>query len=336
MIITRAPYRLSLFGGGTDYPRYYLRNGGLAISIAIDKYCTVSLRKLPPFFSHKFRIRYHLNEEVIDFSDIRHPVVRNLSSRFEDLYKEGFELVHQGDLPAQSGIGSSSAFTNATILAFRAQRGEKVSNFDLALETVRFEQETLKENVGSQDQVATAVGGFNCIYFEENGAIHYRPYRTGSDFQCGFEATTFLVFTGVSRTASEIAENQVKSIDKNQSLLDKIKDLALEANTHFSSFDSWDAQEVGRILAEQWDIKKRLDPLVFPTAIHQIAEVLDSCGAYGVKLLGAGGGGFFVVVGPEGLKDRLAHKYPEFTIVSVRVDHDGAKVIFDGARSCTR
>lgn len=330
MIVTRVPYRLSLFGGGTDYPRYYLEYGGAAISVAIDKYCTISLRSLPHFFDYKFRVRYHINEEVRVASAINHPVVRHMAKRFPKVFSEGFELVHHGDLPAKSGIGSSSAFTNAVMLAFQTLDGTQLSSYDLALETLKFEQDTLKENVGSQDQLGTAIGGFKFIQFERSGAVHYRPYSTPERFRTEFEKTTFLVFTGVSRFASDIAKSQIGRIKINRPLLDEIKQIALEANVMFLNSTQWDAKEVGRLLSAQWKLKKELDANVVCPEMQGVTEYLEKSGAYGLKLLGAGGGGFFVLVGPPNLRTKISKEHPDLTIVPLKIDFNGAKVIFNG------
>ena len=175
MIITRTPFRVSFFGGGTDYPPYYLQNGGAVLSTAINRYCYITCRRFPPFFPNAFRIVWSHIEPVSTISEILHPAVREglRMMGYDDAH--GVEIHHQGDLPARSGMGSSSAFANGLILALKALKDEEIDKNELYKAAIDLEQNWIKENVGSHDQVATAVGGLNIIHFKQNGEIIVEP-----------------------------------------------------------------------------------------------------------------------------------------------------------------
>jgi D-glycero-alpha-D-manno-heptose-7-phosphate kinase len=173
MIITRTPFRVSLFGGGTDYPSWYLENSGSVIGMSIDKYCYISLRTLPPFFEHRHRIVYSKIEHVVDIKDIIHPAVR--ATLLEHPPEAGLEIHHDGDLPARSGLASSSAFTVGLLNALSCYKGRLQSKSQLAYEAIRIEQDVIGENVGSQDQIWAAYGGFNTIDFHRDGTFSVAP-----------------------------------------------------------------------------------------------------------------------------------------------------------------
>ena len=211
MIITRTPFRISFFGGGTDYPVWYKENGGAVISTTINKYCYISCRYLPPFFDHKYRIRYTSREETQNVSEIEHPSVRECI-KFLNLEK-GIEMVHTSDIPAQSGVGSSSAFTVGYINALYALKGKMMTKRQLASDAIHIEQDILKENVGSQDQVAAAFGGLNKIEFGGEKDFYVSPITIGKEKLDFLQDHLMLFFTGFSRNASDIAdETEIESV----------------------------------------------------------------------------------------------------------------------------
>ena len=199
MIISKTPFRISLFGGGTDYPSWYRDNGGSVLATAIDKYCYISCRHLPPFFEHKHRVVYSKVESVKEINEIQHPAVRAVLSTLGT--NEGLEIHHDGDLPARSGLGSSSSFTVGLINALNALKGQQTSKEDLAKQAIYIEQEVLKENVGSQDQILAAFGGFNRIDFNSDDSFNITPVIINKDLTGQLQNHMLLFFTGLSRYA---------------------------------------------------------------------------------------------------------------------------------------
>ena len=210
MIISRTPFRVSFFGGGTDYPAWYRQHGGQVLGTAINKYCWITCRYLPPFFEHRFRVVYSKIEDRYTIDDIVHPAAREVL-RFLRV-EHGVEIHHDGDLPARSGIGSSSSFAVGLLHAIHALHGEMCSKTELASEAIRIEQEILREAVGSQDQVFAAHGGFNHVRFLENGEIVVTPVTLRPERMNDLNAHLMLFFTGVSRTSSAGAQTYTEDL----------------------------------------------------------------------------------------------------------------------------
>ena len=211
MIISRTPFRLSFFGGGTDYPAWYRKHGGSVLATTIDKYCYITCRNLPPFFEHRICVIYSKMEYCQTIDEIAHPAVREVLRYLH--YDRGVEIHHDGDLPARSGMGSSSAFTVGLLHAMYALKGQMVSKHQLAMESIHLEQDILKETVGSQDQVLAAYGGLNHITFLPNGEISVRPMTITRERMRELNAHLMLFYTGIKRTASNIAESYVNGIE---------------------------------------------------------------------------------------------------------------------------
>ena len=214
MIISRTPFRISFFGGGTDYPSWYLKNGGSVLATTIDKYCYISCRYLPNFFDHKFRIVYSKIENVIDIKDIEHPSVRSVLEWMTET--KGLEIHHDGDLPARSGLGSSSSFTVGLINALMAQRGRYISKEELASQAIHVEQNVIGESVGSQDQISASFGGLNQIEFSRDGTFTVNPVILKKERKDELQSNLMLFFTGVSRIASDIAKAKVANFEKRE------------------------------------------------------------------------------------------------------------------------
>src|SRR6266566_2704961 len=210
MIISRTPFRVSFFGGGTDYPAWFKEHGGAVLATTIDKYCYISVRVLPPFFAHRYRLVYSIVENVKEISDIQHPAVRAVL-QWNGNY-DGLEIHHDGDLPARSGLGSSSAFTVGMINAIMALKGQYITDDQLARDAIHVEQDILKESVGSQDQVATAYGGFNRIQFLTDNTFKVTPVILPPARVERLERHLMLFFTGISRFSSEIAKSKIENI----------------------------------------------------------------------------------------------------------------------------
>lgn len=304
MIISRTPFRISFFGGGTDYPVWYRENGGAVLSTTINKYCYISCRYLPPFFTHKYLIRYRLREEVNHIDKIQHPSVRECL-RFLG-WHHGIEAVHTSDLPARSGIGSSSAFTVGFLNALYAMEGKMVGKRRLASEAIRVEQDLIGENVGSQDQVAAAFGGLNRVEFNGPEDFMVQPVTVSHERLDLLQRHLMLFFTGFSRTASEIASEQIENTQHKESELRALHAMVDEATVLLNSRQT-DIGEFGRLMHESWCLKRTLSRKITTGAINQMYETAIKAGALGGKLCGAGGGGFLLMFVPP-RKRRLVQK----------------------------
>ena len=324
MIISRTPFRISFFGGGTDIPAWYGENSGAVLSTTIDKYCYISCRKLPPFFKYKHRIVYSKQEIVDEIDDIIHPAVRE-TFRFMNI-KTGLEIHHDGDLPARSGLGSSSSFTVGLLHALYALKGEMVTKKRLALESIHIEQEMINEHVGSQDQVATAFGGFNKITFNGNHNIDVVPITVSDKKLQNFQSHLMLFFTGFQRNASEIEEEKIKQIKKKKTSLGLMHNMVDEAIKILSEGD--DISDFGKMLHENWELKKSLSGNVSTDIIDDIYDTAINNGAIGGKILGAGRGGFIMFfVKPED-QERLKIALSSLLYVPFRFDTTGSQIIF--------
>ncbi|MBF0584502.1 MAG: kinase, partial [Magnetococcales bacterium] len=297
MIISRTPFRISFFGGGTDYPVWYREQGGSVISVSINKYCLITLRALPPFFDYNYRIRCYLREETKTIDEIAHPSVRECL-RFMQVDR-GVEVVHSADLPARSGLGSSSSFTVGLLNALYAFMGKMPTKRELALNAIHVEQEQIKENVGSQDQTAAAFGGLNRIDFGGPQHILVRPIILHKDRIDQLCSHLMLFFTGFSRTASHIAAEQIKETLEKSRELKKMMALVEEAMSILLNGER-SLDDFGRLLHDQWLIKRDITGLISNQKINDIYSAALRSGALGGKLLGAGGGGFILFfVRPE-------------------------------------
>ena len=327
MIISRTPFRMSFFGGGTDYPAWYEENTGAVISTTIDKYCYVTCRYLPPFFEYNYRIVYSQREAVKHLSDIKHPSVRECLI-FMNLDK-GVEIHHDGDLPARTGLGSSSAFTVGLLNVLYALKGEMVSKKKLALDAIYIEQQKIRECVGSQDQTIAAFGGFNKIIFSKNNNIEVHPMTLTPEKLQYFQKHLMLFFTGFSRTASEIAREQVKETPNKKKELKVIYEMVDEAvnilNNNEDGFGDF-----GKLLNEHWRLKRNLTSKISTPAVDEIYEAALRAGAMGGKLLGAGGGGFILFFVKPELQPKVKEALKKLLYVPFRFDTLGSQIIYYG------
>lgn len=324
MIITRTPFRISFFGGGTDYPIWYRENGGSVLSTSINKYCYISCRYLPPFFDYKYRIRYSFREEVQRISDIKHPSVKACLEHLK--IDKGIEMVHTSDIPAQSGIGSSSAFTVGFLHSLYALKGKMVTKRQLAREAIHIEQNVIKENVGSQDQVAAAFGGLNKIEFGSEKDFYVYPITLTNGRLNLLQQQLLLYYTGISRNASEIAEEQIKNTpDKKREL--KVMTEMVEEAVKILNRDSNDITDFGRLLNESWRIKRGLTDLISTSAIDDIYDNAIKAGAVGGKLLGAGGGGFILFFVPIEKQEIFKEKMQGILFVPFSFDTLGTQIV---------
>lgn len=324
MIISRTPYRISFFGGGTDYPSWYCENKGQVLSTTIDKYCYITCRWLPPFHDHKFRVVYSKTEDVMSVSDIRHPSVRACLQYMR--IKDGVEIHHDGDLPARSGIGSSSSFTVGLLKALYALKGKMVSPAKLTEDAIHIEHNMLKENVGAQDQVVAAHGGCNVISFGARQHLQVRPVTISEPRMDELQSRLMLFYTGVPRTASDIAGEQIKKTPLRGKELCRMYDMVDHAVEILNSGDSID--RFGRLLHESWKVKRSLTDRISNPAIDAIYEAGRRAGALGGKVLGAGGGGFMLFYADPRAQRRVRAAMKKLLHVPFRFEHSGSSVIF--------
>lgn len=324
MIISRTPYRVSFFGGGTDYPAWFREHGGAALATTIDKYCYITCRHLPPFFEHRIRVVYSRIESCHHLDQIEHPSVREVL-RFLAM-ERGVEIHHDGDLPARSGMGSSSSFTVGLLNALTALQGRMPDKHQLAADAIHLEQHVLKETVGSQDQVCAAYGGFNHITFLPNGEFTVRPMTIPRSRLQDLNDHLLLFYTGIKRTASEVADSYVPNLEAKRRQLRIIRDLVDEAASILSS--SQDLGGFGDLLHEAWEAKRSLSPQVTNPEVEAIYQEARACGARGGKLTGAGGGGFMLLFAPPDRHDLIREKLPHLLSVPFKFEFGGSQIIF--------
>ena len=301
MIITRTPLRISFFGGGTDYPVWYREFGGAVLSTTIDKCCYITCRHLPPFFEYHSRVSYSKVENVGQNCAIQHPAVRGCL-QFLGI-EEGVEIHHIADLPARTGLGTSSAFTVGLLLGLYALKERMRNKQALALDAIHVEQNILEEAVGSQDQISAAHGGFNRIDFQTDGGFEVKPVLCPAARLAELHQHCALFFTGFSRIASEIAKKQIEVTPRRKRELECMHQMVEEAEAIISN-PNRSLDEFGHLLHESWQIKRTLTQNITNSSLDEIYEAGRSAGALGGKLLGAGGGGFMLFfVGPERRKE---------------------------------
>jgi D-glycero-alpha-D-manno-heptose-7-phosphate kinase len=324
MIISRTPFRISLFGGGTDYPAWYREHGGAVLGLAIDKYCYLTVRRLPPFFEHRSRIVYSKVELVNQVADIQHPAVRAILADMG--MQDGLEIHHDADLPARSGLGSSSSFTVGLLNALYALNNKMISKRDLAREAIRIEQDVLQEKVGSQDQLWAAYGGFNRFDFHPDGTFGVSPIILSPDRRLELNHSLLLCFTGFSRFATDFAQDQIKNIGNRKSQLRTMRTMVDNA-VDILLDDKTPLRELGQLLHQSWLLKRELADSVSNSLIDEIYEAGRAAGAIGGKLLGAGGGGFMVFYAEADTHQKIRERLNKLIHVSVNVDSDGSKIV---------
>ena len=325
MIISRTPFRMSFFGGGTDYPDWFNKHGGGVISTSIDKFSFISARYLPPFFNYNYRIRYFKQETVNKVDEIKHPVVRE-SIKFLKI-KKGIEIVHNADLPARSGLGSSSTFTVGLINSLYGLNNFMASKKRLANDAIYIEQQLLKESVGSQDQTAAAFGGFNKISFYGKNNFEVDPILISEKRKINLQKRLMLFFTGFSRNASKIAKQQIKLITKKEKELLTITSILHEAEKIIFN-ENASLSEFGKLLDEQWKVKRSLAKEISNNQIDLIYRTAKNNGALGGKLLGAGGGGFILLYVPLNKQKQVKSALKSKMFVPFKFDGTGSKIIY--------
>jgi D-glycero-alpha-D-manno-heptose-7-phosphate kinase len=324
VIITRTPFRISFFGGGTDYPPWYRQHGGAVIATTIDKYCYITCRRLPPFFEHKHRIVYSRIEDVRHIDEIEHPAVKAVLKWAN--VEDGLEIHHDGDLPARSGLGSSSAFTVGMTHALYGLRGQMVSKGTLAKDSIHIEQNLIGENVGSQDQVSAAFGGFNRIDFHRDDSFEVTPVIISLPRRNELSSHLMLCFTGLSRIADEIAKSKINNFESREKELNRIREMVDESIAILTD-SRVSIEEFGRLLDLSWKYKRSLSDKVSTPEIDQIYDEALQAGAIGGKILGAGGGGFMLLFAKPEKHAAIRERLKRLVHVSFNFDDSGSRVV---------
>jgi D-glycero-alpha-D-manno-heptose-7-phosphate kinase len=323
MIITKTPYRISFFGGGTDLNQWFSENGGAVISTSIDKYCYISCRFLPKFFDHKYRFVYSQIEDVLKIDEIKHPAIKGLLQHLD--WEDGIELHHDGDLPARSGLGSSSSFTVGMLNALSALKGNHISKYELAKQAIHIEQKVLNENVGCQDQIAAAFGGFNKIEFYGMDSFKVSPIIIPDERLVQLQDNLLLFFTGISRFASEIEKSKIKNFSSKKIELTKMYEM-VDHSIDILVNRNKDIDDFGRLLNDGWQYKKSLSNMVTNNEVDGIYEIAMKSGALGGKLLGAGGGGFILFYAPKLQHKNIINKLKHLIHVPFKFENSGSTV----------
>jgi len=324
MIISKTPYRISFFGGGTDYPSWYLKNGGAVLSTTIDKHIYISCRYLPPFFKHKYRIVWSHIETVKELNEIKHKAVKEMLKYFK--IKNGLEIHYDGDLPAKSGMGSSSVFVVGLMNLLNNVVGKNVKKKFLAEKSIYFEQKILKEVVGSQDQIAAAYGGLNKITFNTNGSFHVRPIFIKKNTLRNLNKNLLLVFTGFDRTAHKIARGYINKFQNTKK--SHILEISNFVNEGEKALVNGKLNDFGKLLHETWLVKKSLSKSITNSSIDEIYNYAIKNGALGGKLLGAGGGGFLLFYIPHSRQKNILKYFKKLITVPFHFTNDGSKIMF--------
>ena len=325
MIIVRTPFRISFLGGGTDYPAWYQEHGGVVLATTIDKYCYLTCRYLPPFFDHKYRLVYSRIETVNHYNEFQHPAAKAIL-QWADL-EHGLEIHHDGDLPARSGLGSSSSFTVSLVHALAALRGMHVTKEKLANDAIHIEQNIINENVGSQDQISAAFGGFNRIEFKPNfDNFQVTPVILNKDRLDNLQDHLMLCFTGFSRIASEIAESKIANFKNRETELKKMKAMVDEAIQILHN-PATPIEEFGQLLHQSWLYKRTLSDKVSTAEIDSIYDAALQAGATGGKILGAGGGGFLLLFVKPELQANVRERLKHLIHVPFRFENSGSRVV---------
>lgn len=339
IVISRTPYRVSFFGGGSDYPDWYLREGGAVLSTSIDKYCYISCRVLPPFFGIRHRIVWKHIEQVNSISEILHPAVREGLRHlgFDD--ETGLEIQYQGDLPARSGMGSSSSFSVGLINALLTLRGERLSQRQLAAKAIELEQVVLAEPVGSQDQMAAAIGGLNVFRFRPaadgrdgapGGTIDIEPVILPAERQHAIEDRMMLFYTGISRLGGAVAKDVIDNLSAKQKL---VRRMVAMVDAGRDVLTRGDLDDFGFMLDETWHLKRSISTQVSTGLVDDIYDTACAAGATGGKLLGAGNSGFMLFYVPPEKQDAVGHALRHFLRVPFRFEASGASIIHDAGRN---
>ena len=324
MIISRTPYRISFFGGGTDYPEWYLKNTGEVISTTIDKYLYLTCRNQPTFFKYKYRIIWRKIELAQNRQEIKHRVIKEMI-KYLDI-KDGLEILYAGDLPAQSGLGSSSSFVVGLMTTLFELKNIKFNKEKIAKESIYFEQKILKEIVGSQDQVANSYGGFRSIKFMRNGSFKVKNLDKDKNYLKSLNERLVLVHTERPKTANFIAGKYVTKLDDKKEFMDLISQYTSDAK---KVIEHKELDNFGLLLDKTWSAKKKISNVISNENIDRMYKKAKKLGALGGKLLGAGGGGFVLFYDQKKKKENFLNSFKKEQIIEFNFENEGSKIIFN-------
>ena len=323
MIITKTPYRISFFGGGSDYPIWYKKFGGSVLSTTIDKFIYISCRELPPFFDHKYRIVWSKIENVKTIDEIKHLTVRKLIKY--NKIKSGLEIHYDGDLPARSGMGSSSSFSVGLMRALSNYQHKDIKGINLAYKTIPFEQKIMNETVGSQDQVAASVGGFNRINFLKNEKIIVKKILSNNLKR--LNSNLLLLYTGIQRNADAVASNYVHKLSNEKEK--NVRKIISNVELGEKMIKSGNINDFGKLLHHAWMEKKELSKSISNHKIDELYKSSIQNGALGGKLLGAGGGGFLLIYINKKKQKNFLSKIRNITNIPFKFSNEGCEVILN-------
>ena len=325
MIITRTPLRISFFGGGTDIPAWYIEHGGMVLSTTIDKYQYITCRRLMPYWDYKHQFFYGSAYEMVsELAEIRHPSIRETLRYFDIDY--GLDMHYNTDIPARSGMGSSSAFTVGLVNALHGMKGKMPNKRKLAMDAIHIEQDLIQETVGSQDQIAAAFGGLNHIEFKQGGGFFVHPVTISKKRKEELECHLVLIFSGFSRFASEVEKKKIANLSQKESVLHEMQGMVQEALDILTG--DGDLSEFGKMLDHTWRLKRSLSDGVSTSAIDELYERGVKAGAIGGKLLGAGGGGFFLFFCEPDKQAQLLESLKGYLHIPFHFEENGSQVIY--------
>lgn len=325
MIISKTPVRISFFGGGTDYPEYFHEFGGCVLSTTIDKYVYVTINSIGGLMDEKYRIAYKKVELCNEIDQIEHPSVRE-TLRYLNI-TDGLDINIFSDLPARTGLGSSSSFTVGLLNALYAYQGRIKPPIEYAKDAIHIEKNILQENVGVQDQLAAAVGGLNYMKLNKE-CLSVNPVIISADRKKALDNNLLLYYTGISRFATEVLKEQVEKT-KERKVLVELKDIydMVQAGMNILSAENTSLEDFGKLLHETWIAKKKLSTAISNPQIDEMYNIAIRAGALGGKLLGAGGGGFLLFYVGNG-KDEFRKKMSKFVEIPFQFENDGTRVVY--------
>ena len=325
MVISQTPFRMSFFGGGTDFEEFYREHGGAVISTTFNKYCYVNVRVLPGFFDYSTELSYSQIERVKEIDAIRHPAIREA---MKNLKIKNIRLTYEADLPARTGLGTSSSFAVGMLHAFHALKGEYMTKRQLADEAIYLERVCCKEAGGIQDQIAVSYGGLNRIDFDREG-YHVRPIIIPQEKKKKLNENLMLFFTGFSRSSFVIQEAFQSNMKEKQDILQEMLQVVDEAERTLSL--GMELKEFGKLLDYSWKLKRGLTNKISTNVIDMIYEKAIANGAVGGKLLGAGGGGFLLFYVEKEYQAVLQDVLKDFLLVPFAFENTGTRILFSNA-----
>lgn len=323
MVITKTPFRMSFFGGGTDVEIYFKVHGGSVLSTTIDKYCYVNVRHLPPFFEYQSELVYSRTERVCAVEEIRHPAIRNA---MQMMNMHDLRLTYEADLPARSGLGTSSSFAVGMLNAFYALKGKYVDKKKLADEAIYLERRLCAEAGGWQDQIAASYGGLNKITFHEEG-YEVNPVIISPERKKYLNRNLMLFFTGFTRFSADIQAQNLNITRERFSILDEMQKLVEEAEKILTD-NARNMDDFGRLLDDTWKLKRGTGTGISTSQVDEIYQRGKAAGALGGKLLGAGGGGFFLFYVEPEFQNHVKRAMEPLLYIPFKFENNGTQVLY--------